>query len=86
MEYLRYYMLTKFFGMTLDPQKFYQIFNDDINKKLKWELSFFRLFRLIHDDGQIKVTRKGMYVASVMMKEFFAALNSLREYFIENKL
>ncbi|MFC1940924.1 coproporphyrinogen III oxidase family protein [Chloroflexota bacterium] len=85
-EYLRYYMLTKLFGMTLDPQKFYQRFNDDINKKLKWELLFFRLFGLIHDGGQIKVTRKGMYVASVMMKEFFAALNSLREYFIENKL
>jgi coproporphyrinogen III oxidase-like Fe-S oxidoreductase len=85
-EYLRYYMLTKLFGMTLDPQKFHQRFNDDINKKLRWELLFFRLFGLIHDDGQIKVTYKGMYMTSVMMKEFFAALNGLREYFIENKL
>lgn len=85
-EYLRYYMLTKLFGTTLDPQKFYQRFNNDINKKLKLELLFFRLFGLTHDNGQINVTRKGMYPASVMMKEFFAALNGLREYFIENKL
>ncbi len=85
-EYLRYYMLTKFFGMTLDPASFYQKFNDDINKKLRFELLFFRLFRLTHDSGQITVTRKGMYPVSVMMKEFFAALNSIREYCIENQI
>ena len=85
-EYLRYYMLTKLFGMTLDPQKFYQRFNDDIHKKLRLELLFFKLFGLTHHNRQINVTRKGMYTASVMMKEFFAALNGLREYFIENKL
>ncbi len=85
-EHLRYYMLTKFFGMTLDPASFYQRFNDDINKKLKFELLFFKLFRLIHNNGQITVTRKGMYPVSVMMKEFFAALNSMREYCIENQI
>jgi len=79
-------MLTKLFGMKLDPQKFYQRFNDDVNKKLKSELLFFRLFGLIQGDGQIRVTRKGMYTVSVMMKEFFAALNGLREHFMENKL
>ena len=85
-EHLRYYMLTKLFGMTLDPEKFYQRFNDDINKKLKLELLFFRLFGLVKDNGKITVTRKGMYPASVMMKEFFAALNALREYCIENQV
>ena len=85
-EHLRYYMLTKLFGMSLDPEKFYQRFEADINNKLRRELLFFRSFGLVHDNGQITVTRKGMYSASVMMKEFFAALNNLREYFIENRL
>jgi hypothetical protein len=35
---------------------------------------------------QIKVTRRGMYVVSVMMREFFTALNSLREYCIEHQI
>ncbi|MBI3930871.1 MAG: coproporphyrinogen III oxidase family protein [Chloroflexi bacterium] len=85
-EHLRYYLLTKLFGTTLDREKFYRRFNDDVNKKLRFELLFFRLFGLIRDNGKISLTRKGMYLTSVMMKEFFAALNGLREYCIENKI
>jgi hypothetical protein len=32
------------------------------------------------------VTEKGMYPVSVMMREFFAALNTLREYCIERQI
>ena len=85
-EHLRYYMLTKLFGMTLEPEKFRQRFHGDIDGKLRFELLFFRLFGLVSDNGKITVTRKGMYPASVMMKEFFAALNSLREYCIEKRI
>ena len=85
-EHLRYYMLTKLFGMTLDPEKFYQRFKGNINEKLRFELLFFRRFGLVKDNGRIEVTRKGMFVASAMMKEFFAALNNLREYCIENRV
>ncbi|MBI3040053.1 MAG: coproporphyrinogen III oxidase, partial [Chloroflexi bacterium] len=74
------------FGTTLDREKFYRRFNDDVDKKLGLELLFFRLFGLIRDNGKISLTRKGMYLTSVMMKEFFAALNGLREYCIENKI
>ena len=85
-EHLRYYLLTKLFGMVLDPEKFRQRFQADIYRKLRWELLFFRLCGLARENGQLRVSRQGMYTASVMMKEFFAALNSLREYFIENRL
>ena len=85
-EHLRYYMLTKFFGMRLDPEKFWQRFNRDVHKKLRFELLFFKLFGLAKDNREITITRRGMYPASVMMKEFFAALNSLREYCIENQI
>ena len=37
-EHLRYYMLTKLFGMSLDPEKFRQRFNAEVNHKFfgKW--------------------------------------------------
>jgi menaquinone C8-methyltransferase len=85
-EHLRYYMLTKLFGMSLNPQKFLERFHGDINRKLWWELTFFRRFELAKDDGTINVTPKGMYTLCVMQKEFFAALNTLRERFIEDQI
>ena len=83
-ENLRYYLLTKLFGMTLDPARFRQRFGADLHQKLRSELLFFKLFGLVQENGRITVTRRGMYPVSVMMKEFFAALNWLREYCIEN--
>jgi len=83
-ENLRYYLLTKLFGMALDPKQFRQRFNEDIEVKLGLELAFFKMFGLVHEDGLIRVTHRGMYPVSSMMKEFFAALNGLREYCIEN--
>lgn len=83
-ENLRYYLLTKLFGMSLDPARFRQRFGADPHQKLRSELLFFKLFGLVRENGQITVTRRGMYPVSVMMKEFFAALNWLREYCIEN--
>ncbi|MDP2916546.1 MAG: coproporphyrinogen III oxidase family protein [Dehalococcoidia bacterium] len=85
-ESLRYYMLTRLFGTTLDSLKFRQRFGGDINSKLGLELAFLRLFGLVQGDQKITVTRKGMYPVSSMMKEFFAALNGLREYCIEKKI
>ncbi len=85
-EHLHYYLLTKLFGMGVDKRKFYQRFNADIYKKLGSELLFFRLFGLVQGKEKISVTQKGMYPVSVMMKEFFASLNSLREYYIENQI
>ncbi len=86
-ELLYYYLLSKLFGMRLDTKKFYHRFDTDIHKKLRKELLFFKLFGLVQEeDGEINVTLKGMYPVSVMMREFFAALNSLREYCIENQI
>jgi len=85
-EHLRYYMLTKLFGMSLDPEKFRQRFNADVNQKLRFELAFFRMFGLVKDNQQIEVTPQGMYTICVMQKEFFAALNTLREHYIDEQI
>ena len=85
-ENLRYYLLTKLFGMEVDKEKFYRRFNADIHNKLRSELLFLKLFGLVKEEDKIKVTPKGMYPVSIMMKEFFASLNGLREHYIEQQI
>ena len=85
-EHLRYYLLTKLFGTEVDKKKFHRRFNADMQEKLRKELLFFRLFGFIQGEDKIRVTPKGMYPVSVMMREFFASLNSLREHRIERQI
>ncbi|MCK4273747.1 MAG: hypothetical protein KAW90_02555, partial [Dehalococcoidales bacterium] len=85
-ENLRYYLLTKLFGMKLDREAFRRRFGEDIRSKLRTELTFFKTFGLVSGDGVLHVTGKGMYPVSVMMRDFFASLNTLREYCIEHQI
>jgi len=85
-ENYRYYLLTKLFGLKLDREAFKRRFASDIGKKLKLELAFFKAFGLVTGDGKLSVTEKGMYPVSVMMREFFGALNGLREEYIEKQI
>ena len=97
-EYLRYYLLTKLTGLEIDPEKFQRRFHADIHARLRLELAFLRLFGLVRVKDKFKVTGrgvpkeklavtgKGMYSVSVMMREFFAALNGLREDYIEKQI
>ena len=86
-ESLYYYLLSKLLGMKLDTSKFHQRFNADIHEKLRKELLFLKLLGLVQErDKELALTQKGMYQVSVMMREFFASLNGLREYCIENQI
>ena len=85
-ENLRYYLLTKLFGMKLDTEALRRRFGKDALGKLRTELTFFKAFGLVSGDGALNVTEKGMYPVSVMMRDFFAALNTLREYCIEHQI
>jgi menaquinone C8-methyltransferase len=85
-EYLYYYFLTKLFGMTIDPAQFKRDFQADIHQKLGMEIRMLRLFGMVKEEEQLRLTRQGMYPVSVMMREFFTSLNNLREYCILNKI
>jgi hypothetical protein len=86
-EYLRYYLLTKLFGTRIDKKLFYQQFGVEINNKLGIELNLLKLAgAIVEKEGIIKVTPGGMYTISVMMREFFASLNTLREICIEKQI
>ena len=84
-ESQRYYLLTKLFGMGLDTGRFGQRFGAGIESKLGLELLFLKLSGLVEGKDKIRLTRKGMYPVSVMMREFFASLNTLRERYIEDQ-
>ncbi len=86
-EYLRYYLLTKLFGMQVDKDQFRQHFGADIQSKLGTELGLLKVAGAINGhNSKIQVTRRGMYTISVMMREFFASLNTLREICIEKQI
>ena len=85
-ENQRYYLLTKLFGMELDTGKFTQRFGAGMESKLNPELLFLKLLGLAGGKDKIRVTRKGMYPVSVMMREFFTSLNNLRELYIEEQI
>ncbi len=85
-EDLRYYLLTRLFGMELDAEKFRRRFDAGMQRKLWLELAFLKAARLVSGDGRLRVTERGMYPVSVMMRDFFAALNTLREYCIEHQI
>jgi coproporphyrinogen III oxidase-like Fe-S oxidoreductase len=82
----RYYLLTKLFGMKLDTEAFRKRYGGDIREKLPLETAFFKGLGLVKGNGILSVTEKGMYPVSVMMRDFFAALNTLREYCIEGQI
>ncbi|HEY51182.1 MAG TPA: coproporphyrinogen III oxidase family protein [Dehalococcoidia bacterium] len=84
-ENQRYYLLTKLFGMELDSGKFTQRFGTSIQKTLAPEMLCLKLFGLVAGKDKIRVTRKGMYPVSVMMRDFFTSLNNLRELYIEEQ-
>lgn len=85
-ESLRYYLLTKLFGMKLDIDSFRNRFRADVQSKLRLELAFLKTLGLVSDNSTLHVTEKGMYLVSVMMRDFFASLNTLREYCIEHQV
>ncbi len=82
----RYYLLTKLFGMKLDTAAFRERFGGDIRGRLPLETAFFQGLGLVRGNGLLSVTEKGMYPVSVMMRDFFAALNTLREHCIEKQI
>jgi menaquinone C8-methyltransferase len=86
-EHVYYYFLTKLFGLSVNKAQFKKDFGKSIDAKLFKELLVMKMYGLIKDDGEnIVVTDKGMFSVSIMARNFFASLNTLREYCINNKL
>jgi len=86
-ELLHYHLLTQFFGMSLRREVHRELFGRDPEEELGIELLVLRLLGTIEaTQGGFRVTRRGMYVVSGMMREFFTGLNRLREYCMSRRI
>jgi len=86
-EYMRYYFLTKLFGLKVNKKAFSQQFGSQIHDLLEAELAVLKIAGIVREtDSEITVTPGGMFTVSVMMREFFASLNTLREICIEKQM
>ena len=86
-EAMRYYLLTKLFGVRLDKEQFKTRFGADIRQKLRGELLFLKLAGTVREANEaLHLTKKGMHHVSGMMREFFTSLNGLREWCMRHRL
>ncbi len=80
-DHLRYHLLTQLFGMKLLEEAHRRRFGRGTKEDLGLELRILRLLGAVEPfEGGWRVTERGMYLVSGMMREFFTALNRLREY------
>ena len=79
-EQIQYDFMMKLFGTSLDVAKAEAKFNGEFLKTLWKELILFRLTgALYHDNGVLKLTRRGQYLWVIMMREFFTGVNNFRD-------
>ncbi|MFO8101259.1 MAG: coproporphyrinogen III oxidase family protein [Dehalococcoidia bacterium] len=80
-EQMRYRFMMELFGLKLDRQRFQDSFGTSIEHGLWLEMAFMKLagaFRS-NDNRFLKLTPSGRYLLVVMMREFFANLNDVRD-------
>ena len=86
-EEAQYYLFTKLFGLKLDKQAFQARFNKNMSRTLFLELFLLKRVGILHEkDGIMFVPEKGMFHVSTIVKEFFTALNNLREFAMTSEI
>ena len=79
-EQMRYHLLMRLFGGTLDMAATEERFAGRFRKMLRRELAGLRFIGAIHDFGDtIRLTESGYYLWVVMMQEFFSGVNNFRD-------
>ena len=80
-EVAYYHLLTYLFGMGILDNRRRISEEVSILDDMKGEIGLLKLLGVVDSvDGEVRVKRDGMYLISVMMREFFTALNDLRYY------
>ncbi len=81
-EQMRYRFMMELFGLRLDKQNFSLSFGRSIERGLWLEMAFMKLAGAFerNDEKFLVLTPKGRYLLVVMMREFFANLNDVRDH------
>jgi len=79
-EQIHYGFMMKLFGRSLDLAEAERNFGGHFASTLRKETALFRaLGALKRDNGVLKLTRYGLYLWVIMMREFFTGVNNFRE-------
>ena len=78
---MRYRFLMSLFGMSLDKRKFESDFGVTIEQGLPIEMAFMRTVGAFAVDNtdRLELTAKGRYLLVAMMRQFFIAVNAVRD-------
>lgn len=76
---MRYWFMMNLFGMDFDRQSFKRRFGVPIWAGLGLEMLFMELIGSFKSLNRNHLTRRGQYMSVVMMREFFAGVNNLRD-------
>ncbi|MBA3072285.1 MAG: coproporphyrinogen III oxidase family protein [Anaerolineae bacterium] len=76
---MRYWFMMNLFGMDFNRQAFKQRFGTPIWFGLAMEMLFMELTGAFKPGKRNQLTRRGQYMSVVMMREFFAGVNNLRD-------
>jgi hypothetical protein len=72
--------MMKLFGTALDVRKSEEKFSGEFLKTLWKEIPLFKLTgALTHENGILRLTRRGQYFWVIMMREFFTGVNNFRD-------
>ena len=76
-----YFFLMKLFGLTMEKTDFEAAFGENCDKALWGEILFLKLAGALEEtDTTIKLTDKGRYYWVMAMREFFIAVDTMRDY------
>jgi coproporphyrinogen III oxidase-like Fe-S oxidoreductase len=79
-DQMRYHLLMRLFGGSLDLDAADRRFDGDFTKALRLELTGLRLIRAVRRDRHcLRLTERGYYLWVMMMREFFTGVNNLRD-------
>lgn len=77
---IQYDFVMKLFSTSLDVSRAEEKFGGRFLKSLRKEVGFFKTVgALVRDDGNFRLTRKGLYLWVIMMREFFTGVNNFRD-------
>lgn len=79
-DQMRYHMLMRLFGGSLDLATAEDLFAHRVQRTLWPEIAALRAMGAMREiDGQLTLTESGYYLWVMMMREFFTGVNNLRE-------
>lgn len=79
-DQMRYYFLMRFFGLRVNKAAAERYWDGRFERTLWQDFAAFKLIGAIRDDGEDwRLTRKGMYLWVLMMREFFIAVSNFRD-------